>query len=110
LALINCNIHSFTTDISNLKNLEIISLNENPITELPFGLANLKKLKFLSISKTKITNLPEEIKYLDISNGGSLKFISIDNHDLYKDIRRYLPNTNIIIDKQLIKNEKIQLN
>jgi hypothetical protein len=110
LALINCNIHSFTTDISNLKNLEIISLNENPITELPFGLANLKKLKFLSISKTKITNLPEEIKYLDISNGGSLEFISIDNHDLYKDIRRYLPNTNIIIDKQLIKNEKIQLN
>jgi len=110
LALINCNVHSFATDISNLRGLEIISLNENPITNLPLGLANLKELKFLSINKTKITNLPEEIKYLDISNGGSLKFISIDNYDLYYDIRKYLPNTNIIMDKKLITNEKIQLN
>ena len=107
LALINCNISSFTTDISNLKNLEVISLNENPIKQLPFGLANLKKLKFLSVNKTKITNLPEEIKYLDISNGGSLKFISIDDDNLYYDVIRYLPNAQIIINKKLITDEKI---
>jgi hypothetical protein len=106
LALINCNILSFTTDISNLKNLEIISLNENPMTELPFGLTNLKKLKFLSINKTKITKLPADIKSLDISNGGSLNFISIDNSELYNDVKKYLPNTNIIFNKTLIIDEK----
>ena len=109
LALINCNIKSFTTNIANIKNLEVISLNENPITELPMGLENLKSLRFLSLNKTNISNIPEAISHLDVTNGGSLSFISIDDNDkLHQQISRYLPNTNIITNKKLISNEKIQ--
>jgi len=110
MALVNCNINSFETNISNLKNLEIISLNENPITKLPEGLENLKKLRLLCLNKTKIVTIPEEIKYLDTSYGGSLSFVSIDdNQELYKQLSYYLPNSKIIINKQTIKLEKIQI-
>tara|TARA_R110000868_G_scaffold386753_2_gene655160 strand:- start:5230 stop:6423 length:1194 start_codon:yes stop_codon:yes gene_type:complete len=109
LALINCNIKSFTTNIANIKTLEVISLNENPITKLPLGLENLKSLRFLSLNKTNISNIPEAISHLDVANGGSLSFISIDDNDkLYQQVTRYLPNTNVIMNKKLISSEKIQ--
>ena len=73
------------------------------------GLENLKSLRFLSLNKTNISNIPEAISHLDVTNGGSLSFISIDDNDkLHQQISRYLPNTNIITNKKLISNEKIQ--
>jgi Leucine-rich repeat (LRR) protein len=84
--------------VGSLNNLKVLSLNKNPITLLPDEIGNLINLEYLSIRDTKIVDLPDSITKLDVSNGGSLKYISISDRNLTDKIKNKLPNCEIIID------------
>ncbi|KAL2803223.1 hypothetical protein BJX63DRAFT_437137 [Aspergillus granulosus] len=48
-------------DIGRLKDLEILDLHENSLTELPETMAELKSLRVLNIGSNQLTSLPFEI-------------------------------------------------
>lgn len=98
LALVNNSIHTIDRNVGSLNNLKVLSLNKNPITLLPDEIGNLINLEYLSIRDTKIVDLPDSITKLDVSNGGSLKYISISDRNLTDKINNKLPNCEIIVD------------
>lgn len=99
LALTGCGITKVDPSIGELNKLELLSLNRNHITELPNTLGQLKNLRYLTLGNNPLTRLPEEIAELDTANGGSLIWISTENKSILADIKRYLPNTSIIINE-----------
>lgn len=58
LELFDCGIKEFPMGIIEMKDLEVLILNGNPIDKLPDELSQLKKLRLLSLGETKIS--PEE--------------------------------------------------
>lgn len=63
--------------ISNLRNLKILDLGDNPIKELPTSICKLEKLERLSIGNTNLTKLPE-----DIGNLINLKTLRMETEDV----------------------------
>ncbi|MCB0509952.1 MAG: hypothetical protein KDC82_04255, partial [Bacteroidetes bacterium] len=68
----------------------------NKITTIPNEIGRLSNLEFLNIWDNPITCIPDEIRYLDSSNGGSLKAMAVKPSDLgeanYSKLRELLPN------------------
>ena len=85
--------------IGELRFLSVLSLPKNRIKRLPKEIGKLKELSFLSLVDNPIEDFPEEIANLDISNGGSLRVLSIRETDLTPELitklKRLLPNTSI---------------
>lgn len=82
------------------KELEIISLHKNSLTEFPEEFLSLKKLKSINLSYNNITDVPEDIKYLDPSYNGSLINLSLLGNPIsetkIKRLKQILPNVNIV--------------
>jgi hypothetical protein len=98
LALVNNSIYTIDRNVGSLNNLKVLSLNKNPIAILPEEIGNMTRLEYLSIRDTNIVDLPDSITKLDLSNGGSLRYISISDRTLIDKIKNKLPNCEIIID------------
>jgi Leucine-rich repeat (LRR) protein len=98
LALTGCEITEVDPSIGDLDKLEILSLNRNQIKELPSTIGKLKNLRYLTLGGNPLIGLPKEISELDISEGGSLIWISTENESILGDIERYLPNVTTIFN------------
>jgi hypothetical protein len=96
LVITGAKINSVHDNIGELSELELLSLSRNNITSLPNSISNLKKLTFLSLTNNPIKRLPKEISELDMSNGGSLRWVSVNNSEVIREVERYLPNVTII--------------
>ena len=101
MILIDVDLNKLDCDFSKLSELEIMSVPMNNITEIPENIGLLKKLKFLNLKDNPVTSLPESLAELDVSKGGSLERIVINQLNLNETsleiLRTKLPNT--IIDK-----------
>jgi Leucine-rich repeat (LRR) protein len=106
LAIVNSNVMSVDDKICELTELKVLSLNKNPIKKIPDNIDRLKKLEYIALCDTDIKTLPDSISMLDISNGGSLRYVAISESDIVGDINNKLPNAKIIINKKT-KNGKI---
>ena len=99
LMLLEINLVNLHPSIGELNNLELISVPNNKIKELPKEIGNLKNLVFINITGNPIQVIPEEIRFLDKSNGGSLYGISVNETDMSKEnylkLKRLLPTTKI---------------
>ena len=77
----------------------ILSLPNNKIKEIPSEISNLKNLELINLKGNPIEIVPEELKYLDKSNGGSLFSLTIGKKDVnentYNKIKSLLPNVEI---------------
>ena len=97
LMLLEVSLVTIHPSIGSLINLELLSLPDNKIKELPREIGNLKNLEFINLKGNPITVIPDEIKYLDKSNGGSLYRISINESDCSKEnylkLKKLLPTT-----------------
>ena len=82
------------------KSLEIISLQNNKLQEIPEILAELKNLKSLNLSYNNINTLPVFLSKMDPLNGGSLINLSLRGNpiDLKDKEKLYslLPSVNIV--------------
>lgn len=103
LAIVNSNITAIDDNICELSELKVLSFNKNPLKKLPSNIDKLKKLEYLALCDTEIKTLPNSISMLDVSNGGSLRYVAISESDIIDEIKNKLPNVEIIINK---KNEK----
>jgi hypothetical protein len=96
LTIIGANVLEVHESIGKLSELTMACLNNNRIKTLPASIGNLKNLIYLNLDNNPLEDIPEELKYLDISNGGSLYRISVKESDIGKDnlqkLRRLLPN------------------
>ena len=57
----NINLSAFDPAIGDMKNIAIISANQNKITELPESFAQLNKLEELHLERNQIDKFPQEI-------------------------------------------------
>ncbi|MCH9631473.1 MAG: hypothetical protein S4CHLAM37_14960 [Chlamydiia bacterium] len=64
-------------DIKGCENLEILSLGETPLEELPASISDFKKLRVLNLLKTPIKKLPNSIGELS-----SLEFLDLSSSEL----------------------------
>ena len=64
LDLSNQKINFENIDLSQFKNLEFLSLENEHLKELPKGLSSLKKLKTLNLSGNDFKNLPSDFEEL----------------------------------------------
>ncbi len=58
------NLKTIPKEITKLKNLKVLDLTFNKITEIPKEIAELKNLKVLYLSNNQITEIPKEIAEL----------------------------------------------
>ena len=93
-------LEEFPTKISQLTNLRLLAISNNPFTSLPPNIGRLNKLASLDLSNNKITVLPSEIGQLtdlislDLSNNQltslppeighltKLKYLNLRNNNL----------------------------
>lgn len=54
----NNKLSSFPEELSQLKNLEVLSAPCNAVTEIPSALSTLKRLTQLNLSRNRIKNVP----------------------------------------------------
>lgn len=92
--LYNTGLTELHPSIGGLDKLSILSLPHNKLATLPKTIGKLNELKFLNLFGNELKELPEEIKMLDESNGGSLRFLSINN-DLVDMAQALLPSVEI---------------
>ncbi len=64
LYLSNTNTHYLTKHMDRWKNLEVLILENNPITSIPSEIYMAKKLRLISLRNNKLTTIPETIKEL----------------------------------------------
>ena len=102
----NSNITAIDDNICELSQLKVLSFNKNPLKKLPSNIDKLKKLEYIALCDTEIKTLPNSISMLDVSNGGSLRYVAISESDIIDEIKNKLPNVEIIINKKT-KNGKI---
>ena len=97
--LLDNQLEELHPSIGELRNLSVLSLPKNKIKFLPKEIGKLKELSFLSLVDNPIEDFPEEFGNLDISNGGSLRVISIRESDLsptlITKLKRLVPNASI---------------
>lgn len=99
LILRNCEIEEIPESLGDLQNLGNLSIPNNGLTKLPNSIGKLKNLVVINISGNYIKRIPETIKELDLSNGGSLNFLSYStgtlSDELLEQLKEWLPNTTI---------------
>lgn len=100
MTLVNVDLNSLDCDFNKLPYLEMISVPNNHISEVPESIGSLKNLQFLNLKGNPIEIIPESIINLDSSNGGSLDRIAIDvkhlNTESLNILMTKLPNITII--------------
>jgi hypothetical protein len=82
-----------------LPNVEMISLTDGNLTELPIEIKYAKKVMLLNLSGNKLTTIPDEIAELDKSNGGRLNVLIVKENEIgvanFKKLKELLPNVSI---------------
>lgn len=100
LYLKDVGLEHWDDSVGGLKELRVLSLPHNKLKEIPRSLCFSKNLIMLNVVGNKITEIPDEIKNLDISNGGSLNRLSFSkgmiSDDLVTKLKTLLPRTNIV--------------
>ncbi len=121
-------LRNFPQGITNFKQLKVLNLSNNSISEVKFDFGNTPQLRWLDLSNNKIKSLDETIgkasnlEYLDLSdnklktipmsitNLKRLKVLNLKNNRLpfssIKTILQSLPNTNVLHDEYLQKGEE----
>jgi len=98
MIITNAKMVELHPSIGALSNLEMLVLSGNKIKSLPKEIGMLTKLEFLNLDGNPIKDIPNEIKYLDVSNGGSLHRIGVNETDIGRDnylkLKELLPTTN----------------
>jgi len=98
MIITNAKMVELHPSIGSLSNLEMLVLSGNKIKSLPKEIGMLSKLEFLNLDGNPIKDIPNEIKYLDVSNGGSLHRIGVNETDIGRDnylkLKELLPTTN----------------
>jgi Leucine-rich repeat (LRR) protein len=96
LTITDAGLVEIDESIGKLSELTMLCLANNRIKSLPASIGNLKNLGYINLANNPLQDIPEEIKYLDISNGGSLFRITINESDIGKEnftrLRKLLPN------------------
>lgn len=94
-SVVDSNLTKFPT-IQYSKQLRVVSLYKNSITELPPAVFEAKFLVSLNLGYNKIQTIPNDIKNLDPANGGSLANLSLIGNPLSDEekvkIESLLPN------------------
>ncbi len=65
LYLSKTNTYSLTTHFERLPNLEVLIIEDNPISSIPSTIYLAKKLRLISLRNTKITKLPDTISQME---------------------------------------------
>lgn len=91
-------IKTLNPEMFQLKTLQMLSIPFNNIVELPDTIGEATELIFMNLAGNPIERIPPNIQYLDITKGGKLRRISLDekNINLVEDLRRYLPSIEIM--------------
>lgn len=88
-------------------NLKYLNLSDNRLKELPLNIDKLAKLEWLDLSNNRLKELPPSV-----CNLKNLKVLNLKNNRLpIEDITnliKCLPNTNILYDEYIKKNEQQQ--
>ena len=97
IILRGCTITEIPESIGELEKLGNLSIPYNNLTKLPSSISKLKNLTVINISGNYIKEIPETIKELDLSNGGSLEYLSYGkgflSDELVSKLKIWLPNT-----------------
>lgn len=62
LDLKGCGIREMPSDIGKLRNLELLSLDENELTDLPVGLTTISTLTNMGVNDNRLNSLSDEMK------------------------------------------------
>ncbi len=123
-------LRNFPQGIANFKQLKVLNLSNNSISEVRFDFGNIKQLHYLDLSNNKIKSVDESIgkasnlEYLDLSNNKlktipisitnlkNLKVLDLRNNRLVfssvKTILQSLPGTNVLHDEYIQKGEETE--
>ena len=65
LNLSNTNTHYLTKHFERFQNLEVLIIENNQLTELPFDIYKAQKLRLISLRGNKLTKIPDSISQLE---------------------------------------------
>lgn len=65
LNLSNTNTHYLSKHFERLPNLEVLVIENNPITKIPFEIYKARKLRLISLRGDQLTKIPESISQLE---------------------------------------------
>lgn len=100
-------IKTVPANIDDLKNLHFLDLSGNRLKEIPASLGAMAKLRELDLSDNRLKDVPaslcnlKDLKILNLKNN-KIPFEKIAN------IIRCLPNTNVLFDEYILKDEAEQ--
>lgn len=96
ITLMKCGLKSFPVSICRIKQLEMLSLDDNQISELPEQITKLRNLRYLSIKNNNISHITENISYLKKLETLDLRGNPFSDYDA-DIIRALLPNCKVIL-------------
>jgi len=100
LIIIDCKMEMLKESIVKLENLDVLSIPQNRVTEIPSFLGYCRSLIFINLKGNKIHSIPDTIGNLDKSNGGSLEYMAVNPSDIgetnFKKLKSLLPKTEFI--------------
>jgi Leucine-rich repeat (LRR) protein len=65
LYLSNTNTYALSVHFERLQKLEVLIVENNKLTEIPFEIYKARKLRFISLRNNKLTKLPDSISQLE---------------------------------------------
>lgn len=97
LYLSNTNTHYLSKHFERLPNLEVLILENNPITQIPNTIYLAKKLRFISLRNNKLTKIPDTISQLENLAMLDLRGNPISKEDIFV-LKSLLPACDIKSD------------
>lgn len=94
LNISNTNTHYLSKHFERLPNLEVLIVENNPLTNVPFDIYKAQKLRLISLRGNKLTKLPSSISHLENLTLLDLRGNPINDEEL-EIIRAMLPGCEV---------------
>ena len=99
LYLSKTNTYKVSTHFERLPNLEVLIIEDNPITSLPSTIYLAKNIRLISLRNTKITKLPDTISQLENLALLDLRGCAFSKNEI-ETVKAMLPGCDVKFDKE----------